>query len=229
MTVTAIELSTSDNVTLRGQLWNAGDDWIICIHDAEQDLDCWKPLIHPLLNRGYTILTIDLRGHGASDGQRAEETVETDIAVTLRFARQQGAVTRFVIADGLSAIASLAAVTVERPNGLVLLSPHPMPPYDLKNMRGEGVSKLLLAGSRDEEASATVRQLRNTSTGWTLVVQIPTAESGTDLFGGRWKKHVREYIVKFLQEQRYLASRATTSSQRSIPSPEFFRKHVLGL
>jgi len=71
--------------------------------------------------------------------------------------------------------------------------------------RASGIPKLFIVGAHDPAARETTADLRASSIGWALVVTFPTEQHGTDLLGGDWSGHVREQILGFVRECRYLA------------------------
>ncbi|MBI5498730.1 MAG: alpha/beta fold hydrolase [Deltaproteobacteria bacterium] len=67
----AVELETSDGVTLHADLWRTGDPEapaVVLVHQARSDRSEWAPFVAALRARapGLTVLALDLRGHGAS-------------------------------------------------------------------------------------------------------------------------------------------------------------------
>jgi pimeloyl-ACP methyl ester carboxylesterase len=199
MTLELVEIRRG-NVTLRGQRWPGDPLTVVLLHEPgeDNDLDRWRPLIPYLLGNGATVLAIDLRGHGASDGDWSPAHEVDDAAAAVSYARQRGAMV-VVCAAGESALAALRAAEVTRVDGLILLSPicdTGDPP------RGPGTPKLLFAGGRDEEARDYAVQLRAASIGPALSVSLPTAERGTALIEGTAAATCREHIVAFLNERR---------------------------
>src|SRR5258706_3875939 len=90
MNVEPIEITAADGVLLRGQYWIGGDSWAILFHEAERDLDCWYPIIAPLISHGFSVLTLDMRGHGASDGEWNSASLGGDLDSGIAFARNNG-------------------------------------------------------------------------------------------------------------------------------------------
>lgn len=212
----AIEIPTSDGLTLRGQAWANEGHWAILFHEAGCDLDVWQPLLPYLLGRGYSVLTLDLRGHGLSDGAWDVDCVSLDLQAALDYVHSRGATIVSFVGAGESAIAALTEPLVHSFLGLVLLSAGPLGSYAVDELRGEGVPKLYMAGTHDQAAVELAEKLRNRSIGWAALMRLPTEESGTTLLAGLWAKHVEEQTVAFLEEQRY----RTGAAQRPTQFPE---------
>jgi pimeloyl-ACP methyl ester carboxylesterase len=167
------------------------------VHDLGQDLDCWRPLVSAVVERGYTVSAIDLRGHGASDGDPEQPDVARDLSVAIAGARERCTGMLVVIADGAAAVASLAPDVEGHPDGLVLFSPRP-DPDQLAELRGSGAAKLFFVGAGDPEADHGVVELRNRSVGAAGVISFATTVQGAGLLQGPWREHVIEQVVGFL-------------------------------
>jgi len=200
-----IELTTFDGVVLRGQLWPGGDTWIVLLHEAGKDLDGWQPLVLPLLDRSYSLLTLDMRGHGASDGDWDLSTVGGDLEMVIGAAHERGAQRIGLIGAGESILPALVNARAQHLFAIVALSPGPVGEFAVDELRGGAVPKLFIVGSLDERAAEAEQQLRDRMIGWTVLLRLPTEEQGTSLLEGQWALHVQENIVAFLEEQRYLS------------------------
>src|SRR5262249_9615068 len=175
-----------------------------------------------LLAADFTILAVDLRGHGASDGEWHPGKAIEDVMTTIEFARARGAEFVAAIAAGASAAGVLLVADKGGPDALVLLSAQaptktspstrsgvvpagPRPETRVTLPRGSGVPKLFLVGAHDLASRHATDDLRRASIGWAAAVTFPTHDHGTELLHGAWLGHVREQILGFLREQRYLA------------------------
>lgn len=215
MNVQAIELTTADGVSLRGQRWQGQGDWVILLHDNGLDLDCWLPLIPHLRRHNYTVLALDLPGHGASEGEWDERALQHDAEAAIHYAQANGADRLFAVAAGHSASALLLENCARHLKAMVLLSPavcSDAPPDDL---RGAGVPKLLVIGSKSA-AEDSVKSIRNRAIGWQMTVRFPTDQQGTALLAGAWSRHTQEHIIAFLAEQRHVRESRATPMRRAI-------------
>lgn len=221
MTTGAVEVAAADGVVLRGQVWPVDAYWLVLLHDVgeDQDLDAWRPLVPSLVSHGFAVLALDLRGHGASDGVWDAGASTGDVEAVLSFARDSGALGLTVVAAGASAEAALRVAATAGVDGLVLLSTSVVDTATVGELRAPGVPKLFIVGAKDEARGRTTSGLRNASIGWALAVSLPTAEQGTDLLGGAWAAQVREQVLGFIGERRYLARKgAATVARRSAGS-----------
>ncbi len=203
----AIEITAGDGVTLRGQLWPGSASWTILLHDVgeDEDLDRWSPLVPGLLGRGWSVLSVDLRGHGASDGDWKPESAEDDLKAIAAFAKAQGATVLSLIAAGQSALVALACAKAVEPEALVLLSPVIDEAEPTTPLRGTGEAKLFVCGGFDLDQRRTAERLRNASIGWAAIVNLPTSARATALLEGEYAVHAREHIVAVIAEQDFVA------------------------
>jgi pimeloyl-ACP methyl ester carboxylesterase len=201
----AAEFQTKDSITLRGLHWEGGRSWLVFVHDCdgESDLDVWRPLIPALLDDEWSMLAFDLRGHGASEGDKPN--IAGDLGAVLEYARERSAEWIAVLASGQTAITALELALEMKVDALVLLSPAVAEGMPLETLRGRGEAKLFAVGGGDVDLQREVSKLRNTSIGWAMLVTVPTKAQGTALLADRMASQVIERIVAFLREQRYLS------------------------
>lgn len=230
MTPEPVEI-TAAGCALRAQLWPGDPAWILLLHDVgpDEDLDRWLPLIPALLAEHFSILAVDLRGHGASDGDWCDDTSADDITAIVRFVRAREPEMVVAISAGASAFDAIRAAGEEEVDGIVSLSATLLPetsPLPRKGRapsgwrsgvradlpRAPGTPKLFLVGAHDTAARETTAALRAASIGWALVVTYPTQDHGTELLAGTWASYAREQILGFIRERRYLARSSVRES-----------------
>jgi pimeloyl-ACP methyl ester carboxylesterase len=207
----AIEIVAADGAILRGRAWDGIVLAVLLLHapGEERDLDDWLPLIPYLLGDGAAIAAVDLRGHGASDGEWSPDTARDDLAAMIAWMRHFSDQTVLVAAGG-SAPAALRAAEQGGIAGLVLLSASDI---DAPDLRGSGVAKLIFAGSHDPAARAAADRLRAISIGPALSVLLPTEIQGTDLLECGVAIQIREHTLRFLRERRMELTQAAAIRQ----------------
>lgn len=210
----AVAIAASDGIVLRGLRWAGDADLVLLLHDARDnaDLEDWNALVPFLLSQDVTVLAVDLRGHGASEGDWKPEHAPSDVSAMVGFARNEGAGCIVVVADGVSGIAALKAAEASPVDGIALLSTKleedaPVP-------RGAGVAKLLISGVADPAYKSALNRFRAASIGWALAVNLPTNQQGVALFDGPWAAQTREHIIAFLRERRGLSGGERTGAGR---------------
>src|SRR5206468_2806753 len=130
-----------DGVLLRGLARGGEKAWVVLAHDEGADLDSLAPLAAGLAGARFSTLAVDLRGHGASEGEPDLDRAALDVEAAVDAARAAGAAEVFLVAAGAAAEGALVA---QRPvGGTVLLSPRVR---DGAPVRERTEAKLLLAG-----------------------------------------------------------------------------------
>jgi alpha-beta hydrolase superfamily lysophospholipase len=191
----AVEVEAHDGAVLRGELRQAGSDWAVLVHDLGEDIDAWRPLHGRLVRGGMSVLALDLRGHGGSDGDIDAARTADDLAVAVAFARNRGAGRVYLAAAGESARAALEVGAAEGCEAIVLLAPVG------DDLSGSPLPRLSVVSSRDARQQAAARALHR-GPGWSLVASVPADASGCGLLAGRWGRNVQDYVGAFLADRR---------------------------
>lgn len=209
MRAEAIEATAPDGIKLRGEIVKGSDTWLVLVHGVGADIDAWKPLRAGLAGPGWTVLALDLRGHGGSEGEWSPERAELDVHVPIVLARTYGARHVAVVAAAEGALLALGAVEhalpdeqLELADSLVLLSPGPLSGLDPMTLRGQGLSKLIIFGAQDPDAPDAQALVRS-SIGWTVKITVATEAHGTALLE-EWAPTVLDKTLSFLREQSVL-------------------------
>lgn len=201
-----VEFRLEDGAVVRGLRWGDGPDWIILLHEPgeDRDLDDWRPLLPAIMSSERTLLTVDLRGHGASDGESDASLLSEDIHDIVTAVRARGADWIALGGAGRSATEILEMDGSTPVDAMLLLSPV-FEPGRAGALRGRGEPKLFAVGSRSASLDRDVREARNRSIGWAMLVSMPTGDQGARLLAGPYNSQLIERIVAFLAEQRTLA------------------------
>jgi pimeloyl-ACP methyl ester carboxylesterase len=194
--IEAVEVRVPGDLVLRGQVRRRGPDWVTLVHAPGEDIDAWLPLPDRIAAQGMSVLALDLRGHGGSDGSADPGAACADIRAAIGHARGEGAARVFVGAAGASVPPALDAASAERCDGLFALAPTGEPPVTC-------VPRFAVVGSRDPEQDAAGSTLVN-GPGWSVVARIPVDARDCSLLTTSWGSHVVDYVLAFLRDQRRL-------------------------
>jgi pimeloyl-ACP methyl ester carboxylesterase len=197
----AIEIDIG-GAAVRGEHWPGDANWIVLLHEPGADLDAWGSVPAALAADGYSMLNIDLPGHGLSDDPWEPHRVPELVHGLAAFATTHGSRKVFVIAAG--GIAATALV-VPRIDALVALTPAPLPvpPPD------RTPPALILVGGADDEAAARANAFFRQTRGWAVVSSLGTNEQGTALFESSWSQHALEQTLAFLRDYRIAMSQTS--------------------
>lgn len=125
-------LETEDGTEITGSFYYGSGPSVILLHQLGNDRNSWNMFANKLNKRNYTVLSIDLRGHGQSEGKWQEFDEEDfkdmifDVRAAKDFLEQQGANTEILITIGASIGANTAlnfAAEDEDVKAAALLSP----------------------------------------------------------------------------------------------------------
>jgi dienelactone hydrolase len=75
-----VQITASDGKTLYASYFGADGDSkaVILLHELYTNRSSWKPLVQPLLDSGFKVLAIDLRGYGKTKGKINWKTAQKD-------------------------------------------------------------------------------------------------------------------------------------------------------
>ena len=92
-----VELTTEDELTLIGDYWaqlpemtpESGAPAVLLLHMLGGNRGAWEPMVVPLLDAGFAVLAVDMRGHGATRGSQDWTLAESDHQLWLDWLREQ--------------------------------------------------------------------------------------------------------------------------------------------
>jgi pimeloyl-ACP methyl ester carboxylesterase len=201
----AVEFDTRDGTVLRGCVQGSGPRWAILVHDAGRDLDAFGPLTAHLA-QSFTVLAIDLRGHGLSDGVWDAAAAHLDLDGAVAFARGRGALECHAVGVGTGAAAIVHAGTELGLAAHVLVCcPSVIPGAEDEGreaIRRLRAAKLMLVGWLDGDRLEDTRRLVERAIGPTLLVGFPTEQRGHELLNGEYLSQAVSHTRGFLAQHR---------------------------
>jgi pimeloyl-ACP methyl ester carboxylesterase len=193
----SVEIEACDGVVLRGEAETGGPVWLVLAHEMGRDLDLWRPLLP--LDRSVSTLTVDLRGHGGSDGVADSAFNTRDLVDVAAFARDSGAEGIVIAAAGSQVQAALDAAFETTALGVVAIGPL------IERVEGRSLPKLVIVASKDARQVAAGGALRR-SAGAATVISLPISGECDAILSGAWRTNVAAYIRAFVAD---LARKAT--------------------
>jgi pimeloyl-ACP methyl ester carboxylesterase len=188
-----VQVTAEDGLTLVADYYpaSAADNQlkpaVLLLHIIGSDRASWSPLIPALLDAGYHVLAVDLRGHGETGGEINWSAAAVDVQTWLDWLRGQLQIRPDAISIiGASIGANLALIGCAKDRDCVTaiaLSPG-LVYYSLKpdinqlNKR----SALLIASQNDHYSADSVKEMVTTMTGDIGARIYPGATHGTHLF-----------------------------------------------
>ncbi len=205
--VKAVEITTADGVVLTGTFYApnaAGKPAVVMLHMVGGQRGDWDTLARQLQAAGFAALTVDLRGHGGSQGERDWGKMTADAAAAFAWlsSRSEADPTRIgFIGASIGANLSLNfAATQPAVKAVALLSPG----LDFQGVKTEGAivtygprPLLLIASSEDTESASAVVTLDKLALGKRTVKMYEGQGHGTRMLGRQ--NGVEELILDWLR------------------------------
>ena len=89
-----VEIKAADGKTLYGSYFaNDGDGKsVLLLHELYTNRSSWTPLVQPLLDAGFKVLAVDLRGYGKTKGKINWKNAQTDTVAWADWLKAQAGV-----------------------------------------------------------------------------------------------------------------------------------------
>lgn len=200
-TIEKVTLTTSDEKHLAGTLYNGGEKSIILLHQLNLDRSSWDSFAKELQQEGWTLLAIDLRGHGESDGDWKAFSDQSfiamleDVKAAASFLSERGKRVSAIMGASIGANTAFRYSSQKRLPA-ILLSPgieyHGININDITS----SAPTLIIVAEGDAYSYTSSQELNeNNLLGKKELLVLPRAEHGTYLLE---KPGVKEAILSFL-------------------------------
>ncbi len=192
--ISDVTLKTSDEITIAGTYYKASEEHapgIILLHMLSRSRGDWAEFARTLQAFGYTVLAIDLRGHGDSslDWEKFSDadfnSMVLDVAAAKAFLVGEGVSGSDIVIIGGSIGANVAlkyAAGDKDVKGIVLLSPG----LDYKGVKTEEVMAayggrpvLIVASMADSYTAESSQKLHSLARGESELKMYPAGAHGT--------------------------------------------------
>lgn len=187
-----MSISTTDGLVLQGTYYSSPvrpAPGVLMLHMIGRDRSSWDELAQRMQAQGFAVLTVDLRGYGATGGDVDWTLAQSDVhAVVNQFAGLPGVDASNIIVIGASIGANLgvnACADYAGCKGAVMLSPGLdyrgiSAPDAMARMGARAV--LIAASENDNNNPADSISLDRMAAGAHRLVIYPSAGHGTDMF-----------------------------------------------
>ncbi len=208
------EASAADGLALKGDFYlpadvpDEGVPALLLMHMLSSKRDAYEPLIPALVEAGYAVLNVDLRGHGETGDSRDWEAALVDVQTWLDWLREQPGVQDEKIAIiGASIGSNLALIGCANDEGCITaiaLSPGldymGVQPAEAVQEGLRRRSALLIASVVDRESATGVRAMFSESNGTIAAHLYPGFAHGTELFRDSLES-ITTLILNWLNER----------------------------
>lgn len=206
---TAAEVTAEDGLVLLGDFYATPDTdgekpAVLLLHMFDSARTAWSPLIAPLLENGYNVLAVDLRGHGKTGGDRDWLLAQNDTQAWLDWLREQASVKD----DSVSIIGASVGTTLalagcaadETCVTAIALSPVTWASIPSEEAVTDGLkerSVFLTASQGDRSSAETLRTLITVAKGEINGYILTGSLHGTDIIGAR-NDRTRDPVIKLI-------------------------------
>ena len=188
-----------DGLVLRGHEWPADGPAVVFVHDLDDDLDAWGPVTAEVASHGLRVISVELRGHGLSDGEPDPDLLGQDLTALLG---------EIAASFGPVALVSYGRVTesmlfLNQDHGApvqVMVSPLPVAPEEIDWRVTRPAMRLVLKGALNEEVERQVGFIYPRMMGPKLQVSAADDAAGPRLL--QEQPQLIEHLLTFLR--RYL-------------------------
>lgn len=206
---TAVTVTAEDGLVLVGDFYATPEadgekPAVLLLHMLDSSRTAWNTLIAPLLENGYNVLAVDLRGHGETGGDREWLLAQSDTQAWLDWLREQASVKDDSVSIiGASVGTALALAGCAADEGCVTaiaLSPVIWPSIPSEEAVTNGLkerSAFLIAGQGDRSSANALRTLVTVAKGEISGYLITGSLHGTDIIGAR-NDRTRDPIIRLI-------------------------------
>ncbi|MDA0301772.1 MAG: alpha/beta fold hydrolase [Chloroflexi bacterium] len=201
----AVSLTTEDGLTLHGRLWLRDTKRVIVyLHEYRGNQSAWWPTVGQGTPDDPSALTLDLRGHGMSEGKPEDlEGVARDAAAAIAFARERGFERVVIVGAGMGAAAGMIAAAGDPRVAVLGLSA----PSEFAGMRAHEAARImdqrlaLIAAEGDLSARQSITDFRrHASIPPSRIVMLRGADHGEALLTGAHSSEAWSAFQRLLAE-----------------------------
>ncbi len=160
-----VQVAADDGLMLHGHYYTPFEGEspaVLLIHQLYTTSASWEPLIQPLIDAGYRVLSIDLRGYGLTRGRINWRMAQQDTQIWLNWLYEQpGVGPVFVMGSSMGAnLALVACADAPRCRGSIALSPG-LNYFGVRTMDAllSGTPALVIYAERDAQPARDVPQM----------------------------------------------------------------------
>lgn len=195
-----IAIRLRDGLILRGHEWSRDGPAVLFVHDLGDDLDKWGTVTARVASEGFRVISVELRGHGLSDGEPDPDTTLSDLA---------GMLEEVSASFGPVAVIAYGSVTesllfLDSGSGApvqVMVAPLPGDPRSIDWRTTRTAMRLVLSGSLNAEGTEHVGFIYPRMKGQRMQVSAASDLVGPALLMDQ--PQLVEHMTMFLR--RYLA------------------------
>lgn len=194
-----VAIRLEDDAVLRGHEWSTNGPAVVFVHDIGVDLDAWGRITGQVAAKGFRVISVDLPGHGLSDGDVDAGALAGQIDLMVKEIRGSfgpvalvayGAVAELLLGHDESTGAPIQ----------VMISPSPLNPAGIDWSVTTSATRLILSGTLNETAHGHVEAIYPKIRGQRLLITGASTKVGPELLVDQ--PQLLEHLTVFVR--RYL-------------------------
>ncbi len=200
-----VEIAAQDGKKLYGSYFAVSDSdgpAVLLLHQLYTNRSSWSPLVQPLLDAGYKVLAIDLRGYGKTRGKINWELAQDDTVAWGNWLKSQAGVQSIsIIGSSMgSNLALNGCAAIEGCSGAVVISPS-LNYFGVKTADAmqSGFPILIIYADNDRYPKQDVPQMLELGRDYTASIVYTGRTHGMNLFDEH--DDLPAQIIKWLQSQ----------------------------
>jgi pimeloyl-ACP methyl ester carboxylesterase len=195
-------VTTEDGLELDARLFFGHRDRIvILLHMFSSTQIAWYPFAQELQENGISVLTINFRGYGASEGDKHPGQIDRDVRAALMFSRERGYQHVVLLGGSMGGTAAIVVAAEESVDGVISLSgPSRIRSLDaIKAIQRINVPLGLVAASEDLSAMNAFETLsKGNRLGTITELIVPGRAHGSEILESIKSAELRRWILDFL-------------------------------
>lgn len=194
-----VEVAGENGIRLRGLEWPVAGPPVIFVHDFGADLDHWGSLTGDLAGMGFRVVSLELSGHGLSEGDPDSSAIPDDVKTMVTQTSRVWGPCGLVVTGEAVRGSVVAGARVGAPVH-ILVSPPEMSTELMKG--GEKAMRIIVAGGSDVGGHEAAKNAYDQLPGQRMMMTISgSAERGVAL--ARLRPSILEDFAQFFRQ--YLA------------------------
>ncbi len=192
-----VAVSLEGGTVVRGHEWSHDGPPVVFLHDLGADLDAWGSVPETVAAAGFRVISLDLPGHGLSDGEPDAGSLSDRVDDILREVRGSfGPVA--LVATGATAEVLLRHDATTGAPVHVMLSPSPLDPAGIDWRVTTAAMRLILSGTLNEAAHGYVEGIYPKLRGQRMLITGASEAAGPELLNDQ--PQLVEHLIMFVRQ-----------------------------
>lgn len=200
-----VTFRTEDGFLLEGTIFGSGDKGVVLAHMFPADQSSWFEFARRLVDSkgGFTVLSFNFRGYGASQGDKDISVIDRDVRAAVRFLKDRKASRVALVGASMGGTACVIAAATAPVDAIVTLSaPVEFMGLDAStHLISVAAPKLFIAAKDDREAAEAAGLLHRGSAPPRDIHIAVGSGHGTDLLEGSKGDEIAAIVIEFVTRE----------------------------